>query len=269
MNERIVEEALKRVKMVAGVDDVLIEQVVLGLGYTGVRLSTGHIGLCYTFQPEIAQSAQHCQVSDLAGTLVGTSAIKLAEKAQSWDLRESVVGFATLNALSQSVIEQNLQNYVISNGDVIDSISLHKTDVTVLVGYIVPMVPYIRSKVKELYILERTASRREEGIFPDTACDQILPKADVVLITGTAIVNGTIDHLLELTTHAREVAVIGASAGIIPEVLFNRGVTIMGGIKITDAVKVMQIVSEGGGTPALKSAMQFVSIKPNKHSIME
>jgi uncharacterized protein (DUF4213/DUF364 family) len=266
MNERVVEDALKRVKLVSGVDDIQVEQVVLGLGYTGVRLSTGHVGLCYTFQPEIAQSAQHCQVSDLAGTLVGTSAIKLAEKAQFWDLSESVVGFAALNALSQIVIEQNLQNYVISSGDVIDHISLNKTDVVALVGYIAPMVPYIRSKTREFYILERTVSRREDGILPDTACDQILPKADVVLITGTAIANGTIDHLLKLTTKAREVAIIGASAGIIPEVLFNRGVTIIGGIKITNVAKVMQIVSEGGGTPALKLAMQFVCIRPNKCS---
>jgi uncharacterized protein (DUF4213/DUF364 family) len=31
---------------------------------------------------------------------VGTSALKLAEKAKSWELSESVVGFAALNALS-------------------------------------------------------------------------------------------------------------------------------------------------------------------------
>lgn len=65
------------------------------------------------------------------------------------------------------------------------------------------------------------------------------------MITGRSIANGTIDHLLELTTKAREVAIIGASAGILPGVLFKRGATILGGVKIMDAAKMMQVVSEG------------------------
>jgi uncharacterized protein (DUF4213/DUF364 family) len=259
---RIVEEALKRIQTLPSIEKITVTQVVLGLGYTGVRLSDGHSGLCYTFQAEIAQATRHCQVSDLAGTMAGTPALELAKKAKSWDLRESVVGFATLNALSQIALERNPQNYTILNGDIINHLTLTKEDVVALVGYIRPLVPLIRAKVKKLFILERTLTRREEDILPDTACDQILPTADVVLITGTALVNGTIDHLLDLTKKAREVAIIGASAGILPEVLFEHGVTAIGGVKIMDADKMMQIVSEGGGTPALKSAVQFISIKP-------
>lgn len=86
--------------------------------------------------------------------------------------------------------------------------------------------------------------------------------ADVVLITGTAIANGTIDHLLDLTKKAKEVAIIGASAGILPDVLFDRGVTLIGGVRVTGADKMMQIVAEGGGTPALKTAVEFINIKP-------
>lgn len=262
MAKRIVEEALDRVKArIPELDSIVIEQAVLGLGYTGVRLSDGHSGLCFTFQTEIAQTTHHCQVSDLAGTIVGTPAFELAEKAKSWDIAESVMGFATLNALSQIIIERYPQNYAFLDGDVMSYVTLSKKDVVALVGYMAPLVPQIRAKAKKLYILERTAAKREEGILPDTACDQILPEADVVLITGTAIANGTIDHLLEVSTKAREIAIVGASAGIIPDVLFERGVTIVGGAKITDAARMMQVVSEGGGTPALKSAMQFVTIK--------
>ncbi len=263
MPERIVEEALKRIKtLIPDLDKIVVDQVVLGLGYTGVRLSSGHAGLCYTFQTEIAQATAHCQVSDLAGTMAGTSAFKLAEKAKSWDISESVVGFATLNALSQIVIENNPEKYEILTGDILQYIPLTKTDVVALVGYIQPFVNPIRAKTKKLYILERTPARRDEGVLPDTACDQILPLCDVVLITGTAIANGTIDHLLELPSKARQVVIIGASAGILPDVLFERGVTAVGGVKVLDAAKMMQVISEGGGTPALKSAVQFISIKP-------
>lgn len=265
MTRRIVEEVLEKVKtLIPAVDSIIVEQIILGLGYTGVRLSDGHSGLCYTFQTDIAQSCSHCQVSNYAGTLAGSPALKLAEKAKSWDIKEAIIGFATLNALSQIVIDQNSQNYEILNGDVIEYINLTRNDVVALVGYIGPLVPRIRANSKKLYILERTPSRREEGILPDTACDQILPTADVVLITGTAIVNGTIDHLLELAKNAREVAIIGATAGILPEVLFDHGVTIVGGVKVVDVARMMQVVSEGGGTPALKTAVKFVTTKRSK-----
>lgn len=73
MTGLVVEEALKRIKtLIPEIDEISVEQVVLGLGYTGVKLSDGHSGLCYTSQTEIAQTTRHCQVSDLAGTLVGT-----------------------------------------------------------------------------------------------------------------------------------------------------------------------------------------------------
>jgi len=263
MAKRIVEETLSKIKtLLPDIDNIVVDQVVMGLGYTGVRLSSGHSGLCYSFQAEIAQTTHHCQVSDLAGTLVGTPALQMAEKAKSWELRESILGFATLNAMSQIVIERNPDRYTILNGDLIDYIKLEKSDTVALVGNIKPFVGPIRAKAKKLYILERTPTMRGEGVFPDTACDQILPTANIILITGTAIVNGTIDHLLELSKNAREVAIVGASASIIPDVLFERGASIVGCVKIVDQRKMMQVVSEGGGTPALKSAVDFISFKP-------
>ena len=51
---RVIEEALERVKdLVPNLAEIKVAQVVLGLGYTGVKLSDGHAGLCYTFQAEI------------------------------------------------------------------------------------------------------------------------------------------------------------------------------------------------------------------------
>lgn len=262
MAKRIVEEVLCQIKnKIPNINKITASKVVLGLGYTAVKLSSGHSGLCYTFQNEIAHATSHCQASDLAGTLAGTKAFKLAEKAKSWEISECVVGFAALNALSQIVIEKSPENYIITSGDALDQIELTKKDVVAMVGNIRPLVDPIKAKAKRLYILERTPARREEGVFPDVACDQILPMANVVLITGSAIANGTIDHLLDLTKKAREVAIIGASAGILPDVLFERGVTVIGGVRVTDADKMMQVVAEGAGTPALRLAVEFINIK--------
>ena len=45
------------------------------------------------------------------------------------------------------------------------------------------------------------------------------------------------------------------------EVFSQTPVTHLGGATVVDAGRVLQIVSEGGGTPALRSYLKFVNLK--------
>ncbi|OGV96914.1 hypothetical protein A2W24_03875 [Microgenomates group bacterium RBG_16_45_19] len=144
----------------------------------------------------------------------------------------------------------------------IDKIKFKKSDQVAFVGRIRPLIKRIQPKVDRVYVLERDIKRRETGILPDTASEEILPKVDVTIITGTAIANGTIDRLLQLSKKSREVALVGASASTIPDPLFKRGVTIVGAIRVRDTDRLLQIVSEGGGTQQLKSAIDFINLRP-------
>lgn len=67
--------------------------------------------------------------------------------------------------------------------------------------------------------------------------------------------------MLDLSRAARYIALIGPSATVVPDPLFARGVSAIGGVVVTDPEKAMQIVAEGGGTPQLKVATRFVVIK--------
>ncbi|MEM3797662.1 MAG: DUF364 domain-containing protein [Candidatus Bathyarchaeia archaeon] len=261
MPGRIIRELLQSVKAeVENVDAVEAKKVVIGLGYTAVQLSTRHVGLCYTFSSEIAPNC--CQIWRRAGTLAGNPAIKIAELSLSWDLSEAVVGVAALNALSQLAIERNLDRYVITEGDLIDQLEIRRNDIVVLVGNIHPFIPKIMEKTRNIFIIERSPKLREANVFPDTAIEEILPQATVAIITGTALANGTIDRLLELSRTAREVALVGPTASMLPDPLFRHGVSIIGSIKITDSEKILQVVSEGGGTPSFKGACKQITIKP-------
>jgi hypothetical protein len=131
-----------------------------------------------------------------------------------------------------------------------------------MVGNIKPFKPVFMSKAKILHILERSPYK-EEGVLPDTACEQLVPEADIVVITGSTLANGTLDRLLELAENARIVAIVGPTASCLPEPLFRRGVKYIGGIRIRDADMAMQILSEGGGTPQLRRAGEFVTFKAN------
>lgn len=260
MPGKIIEELLTSLqKRIPNVDEIKVNKVCMGLGYTGVQLSTGHVGLCYTLQSEMSLNC--CQISERAGTLAGSSALEIANLAKSWDVSERVVGVAALNALSQEVIEKDREKYSIFEGNLIDSIKMGRGDTVALIGNIRPFIPIIKSKAKDLYILERNPTLREEGVLPDFACEEVLPKADIVIITGSALANGTIDRILDLSKDANEVGLVGASASVLPDPLFDHGVTIIGAVKILNAEKVLQIIMEAGGTPKLKGAVSFITIR--------
>jgi uncharacterized protein (DUF4213/DUF364 family) len=243
---------------VPNIDDIIVERVCLGLGYTGVKLQGGQAGVCHSLLSEMALDC--CQILESAGTLAGRTATEFLGLAGSWDLGERVIGIATVNALSQIVFEAHPDRYTVEDANLIDVIEVGPEDIVVLVGLIRPFVPVFRAKAKHLYILERGAER-EEGVLPDTVCEEVVPEADVVVITGSSLANGTVDRLLELASGARNVALVGPTVSCVPDPLFSRGVDYAGGIRIRDADKALQVIAEGGGTPQLRMAGEFVTFK--------
>jgi uncharacterized protein len=53
---------------------------------------------------------------------------------------------------------------------------------------------------------------------------------------------------------------MGPSTPLVPEIFGDIPVTHLGGAVVTDSAKVLQIISEGGGTPALRTYLRFVNL---------
>ena len=263
MAKEIIKEALNYLQNeIPNINDIKVNKVCMGLGYTGVKLETGHTGICHTLQIEMM--LQGCPVMKSAGTLSTSSATKLAHLAESWELNKRVVGVATINALSQIVFERENTNYQIIEGNFLDNVEIRKNDTVVLVGRIQPFIPIIKSKANKVLILERNPMRAQ-GVLSENASKEIIPKADVVIITGSAIANGTIDYLLDLSLGVREVVLGGPTASLIPDPFFKRGVKIIGGIKVVNAERLLDIIVEGGGTMQIKPTVKFIVMK-QKHT---
>jgi uncharacterized protein (DUF4213/DUF364 family) len=260
MPQTIVEQTLTYLKReVPSLEDIRVERVCLGWGYSAVRLSTNDVGICHSLLGEVSLTC--CQIVSQAGTLAGSPATELADLAKSWDLGQRVLGLATINALSQIILKRVSKGFIMTESNILDELDIKSTDTVAMVGNIRPFVEPVRKKTSNLWIFER-GGRFEEGVLPDTACEELLPEADVVIITGSAIANGTVERLLQLSQNAREVGVVGPSASIVPDPLFKRGADAVGGVIVTDADKALRIVAEGGGTPQLKAAVRFVTMKP-------
>ena len=84
MHATLIDEIIKAIRdEVSELDKIRIEEVCIGLGYTGVLLDTGHLGVAATLLGEM--SIDCCEVLERAGELAGSSAEELMMLARSWD----------------------------------------------------------------------------------------------------------------------------------------------------------------------------------------
>jgi uncharacterized protein (DUF4213/DUF364 family) len=140
--------------------------------------------------------------------------------------------------------------HILSNTDALDVVSIGNSDKVVLVGAFTPFMRKLKEQGVKLKVIDkhRDSLKSEEFLFwtPPESATEVLPEADVAIITGSVLVEGGLDHLLEFCTGAREIILAGPTASPWPEPFFTRGITVVGGIRVLDSAKFMRLVAEGG-----------------------
>ncbi len=172
------------------------------------------------------------------GRLHLKSARDLAEYARSTNLIEASIGVAAINSLlpvdEHAVVEMNAAELIAAKG---------AGKRVALVGHF-PFVPALRLRVGELWVIEQ---RPADGDHPAEAAATLIPRADVVAVTGSALINHTLDGLIALARPDAFVVVLGPSTPPSP-LLFARGV---------DALAVAQVVDEGPALAAIGQGASF------------
>ncbi|HXX18325.1 MAG TPA: DUF364 domain-containing protein [Candidatus Acidoferrum sp.] len=176
-----------------------------------------------------------------------TTGIKTRDLAcwiKSWDWYEAALGLAAVNSHLNapttlqrawgSLSDPNASEDVFTR--VLDDLRGKKVAV---VGHFFNLQRI--AAVCELSIFER---RPGPGDLPDPACEYILGEQDVVIITGSALINKTLPRLLELSRQAR-VIVAGPSTPLTP-ILMEHGVELLGGLVVHDEDLVWRMVGQGG-----------------------
>lgn len=162
-------------------------------------------------------------------------ALELARIAHSESTYEAAIGVATINSLldvdEQRCVEINAADLLQEQG---------KDRRVALVGHF-PFVGRLRQAAKELWVIER---HPREGDVAESDAPDFIPRADVVAITGSAFVNHTMEGLLSLCSPGARVMVLGPSTPLSP-VLFEYGVEIISGTKVTDPEAVLRYASQG------------------------
>ncbi len=250
----IVDELLDLItKQRAHLENLKLSRVCVGICYTAAMIENGYVGLCHTPMEDIGHP-----VGGPKRHFHGVKALETAQLAKSLNMIERAVGVAMLNALSQCVMDIGGRERQFGV-DVSDAIEVEEDDSVAVVGYIRPLVGKLRAKAREVHVFERDPQLRGDAL-PDTFVESILPKADVVVISGASLVNGTIDRLLELSKKAKFVAVAGPTAGMLPEPLFERGVNLVAGVRAKGS-EVLEAVAEGKAFRGFKELVEKYVMK--------
>lgn len=276
MEMEILRETVGRIVDAFGSDleMIKIERAVFGLFFSGVKLSTGHGGVCYTpvkEMPEAVCCPSSARAMPLSGRLKGRTAAEYLEYIFDRNILKRTLGIAALNALTSLYWQlKPPTDYTIEYGyNAFDDVDPAKHDYSVVVGALVPMLKKLIAANASFTVMEmdpRTLKGKElDHYAPPSDAPNCVPKADLMVITGVTVLNDTLPGLLELRKPGAEIIVTGPTVSMLPDAFFKRGVTTLGGIAVTDADELLDLLCEGGSGYHFfgKSAQQTI-VRPKK-----
>jgi uncharacterized protein (DUF4213/DUF364 family) len=236
-----------------------ISKVVLGLGYTGVEVTTqetdSFLGLAATV-PNIVNSS-NCSKIEFAGNLTNKTLFELMEWSFNSPNIRKIIGLATLNAASQHVFKIK-SSYTKLKNDLLSYLNIDVDSKITVIGLMKPLIRKLSKITKSITVVENLIPAPAEfNQFKFRhKIEQLRNRdfsTDILFCTGTAFINNTIEKILELFRNkARKIVIIGPSASMIPDILFQKGVNIVGGMEIVDSEATLRVLQEGGGTKLFK-----------------
>jgi uncharacterized protein len=222
----------------------------IGLGYVGVMLDDESAGIAAVLFDSLPHG---CTVMPAAGSFAGSAAADLLRYLVAGkNPLEIAIGLATANALT------GLSGDTTEDREATTYFNLQPGEKVAMVGLFAPLVERIRAAGAVLTVIEKNP-RRLELLSPEEK-QQTLKDCDVAIITATTLLNNTFEETISALGKPRSVALLGPSTPLVPEIFRNTPVTHLGGAVVADSARVLQIISEGGGTPALRPYLCFVNL---------
>jgi uncharacterized protein (DUF4213/DUF364 family) len=250
-----------------------VTKVVIGLGYTGVEVSAyGYepfLGIASTLPSIIKKTS--CSKINFAGILTDKPLSELLSWSFTPPSLERIIGIATLNSVSQHILKI-INPYQKLNRNLFEYLNIGNDTKITLIGLIKPIIEEV-SKITQLITIveDNIPSLLEFNHFIiKNNVNELAEEekfTDVLICTGTALINNTLESILEFyKKKARKIVLIGPTASMIPDLLFHHGIDIVGGMEIIDSEATLQILQEGGGTRLFKKyGKKYFLIKKINH----
>ncbi|MEG0292598.1 MAG: DUF364 domain-containing protein [Anaerovoracaceae bacterium] len=195
---------------------------------------------------------------------IGASLKEVALCSKSWNLMEASLGVAAINAwYNVPKIKDNTSLKTAKNDGARDAFLTYQEAIAGKNVAVIGHFPHLEKRfnpICNLSILERCT---QQGDYPDSACEYILPNQDYVFITGSALTNKTLPRLLQLSKNSQTI-LVGPSVPLATE-LFDFGVDSLEGFLVKDYEKSTHAIKEVFG-PLLFSYGEMVSLEKGDYN---
>lgn len=222
--------------------------------FCALELDDGALGLSYVL---LDHTLQRLIQSGGGEGLVGMEALELARAfaapsgrahTASQDPAQELcrtLGFAACNALSRTVMDR--MGFAPPRAtDSIGGIAPQAGDHVGMVGLFSPLLKQVTAAGARLTVVELNPDYAGQYDGYHVTLDAAeLQGCNKVLSTSTILLNHTVDDMLAQCRGAERIVLIGPSAGCVPDPLFARGVTLMGGSWITDRAGFIDALRRG------------------------
>ncbi|GAB4397988.1 MAG: hypothetical protein OHK0048_08150 [Rhodoferax sp.] len=221
--------------------------------FCALALADGSLGLSFDGFGQVRQGLERA-----AATLPGVDALTLAQGLTTPDPLARALGLAAVNALSRWLMDR--AGYVPPKAGAATGLQpIVPGEPVGMVGFFKPLIQPIVQAGGVLTILEldpRWLGQHGPG-WRVTLDPAALRDSSQVVATATVLLNGTLTAVRQSCPRARHVALIGPSAGCLPDTLFAHGVHLLGSRWITDAQAYLDAVAQGDSGRAVSHKVQI------------
>ena len=227
-----------------------LSRLAVGISMTACCLSDGLVGVSYVLRDALPNG---CSVFPFAQTAEGRPAEEIAAwVTEGADDLQRGIGAAVLDAASQSLAIPD------DDAPAPFGLAIESGDTVGMEGYIPPVAKKLAQNAKRMIIFDHGAwLEGDPDVEPTERQSLLLPECDIVVLTGTTTINGTIDSLLAMCPKAREIVLVGTSTPMFPEGFRGSGVTRLAGAwwKNEDKEAIFKKVTLAGGIRSLSPHM--------------
>jgi uncharacterized protein len=218
-------------------DSWTVHQVYIGPNWTisVVRARSDRLRAGLAASPSAGHVSVHPRFEAGLNRSPALDATALARCAQAGNPVEAAVGFATLNALLRPAPAQ------LTELDAVDWLVEQGRDRSVALVGRFPFIGELAPVVARLWVLELNP---QPGEYHADQAPQIIPRADVVALTSSTLLNHTFGNLLALARPEAKVMLLGPTTPLTP-LLFDLGVDLLSGVQVVDVEATLASVRDG------------------------
>lgn len=227
--------------------------------FCALELDDGSVGISYVL---LDDTLARLRAAGAGLDLVGTDPLTLARRYVSGTGLDKTLGFACANALTRCIFDR--AGYAPpASGDSIGELDPQPGERIGMIGYFKPLLGRVLETGAGLTVIELKAELAgERDGYRVTLDARELSTCSKVLSTSTILLNDTLDTMLGYCRKVQKLALIGPSAGCLPDALFARGVTFLGGNWVSDRSAFIDALESG---ESQKGAARKVALTPEHY----